>query len=108
MAAKKTTTKKQKMYVIVRCKDAGVHAGTLEKQTKEHLVLSDTRRIWYWNGAASLSEIARFGLNPQKSTSSKISAAVRSNQLRQTDVCEVLECSPEGEASIVGAPVWRA
>lgn len=109
-AKKKTATKKAKTreYVIVRCTKAGVHAGYLEKQTSTHLVLTDSRRIWYWNGAASLSEIAVYGLNPAKSASSKICCKVRRNQLSQDDVCEVIACEPAGQASIDGAPVWRA
>src|SRR5512139_1391967 len=109
MGTKKTNKKQTKReYVIVRCTQAGVHAGYLEKQTKEHVVLTDARRIWYWTGAASLSEIAVYGLNPAKSSASKIAAKVSRIQLRQSDACEVIACQPEGQASVEGAPVWRA
>lgn len=111
MATKKKATKKpakRREYVIVRCTQAGVHAGYLEKQTREHVILSYSRRIWYWNGAATLSEIAVYGLNPAKAASSKIAAKVRRVQLRQSDVCEVLACEAEGQASIEGVATWRA
>ena len=109
MATKKKTKKKvAKQFVIVRCSNAGVHAGYLEKQTSQHVVLTDARRIWYWNGAASLSEIAVYGLNPTKSSASKIAAKVPSVQLRQSDVCEVIVCLPAGRDSIQGQPEWRA
>lgn len=107
-APKKTPNKASEEYVIVRCNNAGVHAGVLVKQTKEHLVLKDARRIWYWNGAASLSEIAVYGLNPAKSASSKIAAKVPRIQLRQSDVCEVIACLPAGRESVDGADEWRA
>lgn len=113
MAAKKKTAKKTAKpkaleYVIVRCTQAGVHAGYLVKQTKEHLTLIDSRRIWYWSGAASISEIAVHGLNPAKSSASKIAAKVPRIQLRQSDVCEVVLCCAEGKASVEGCHVWRA
>ena len=107
----KKTTKKtaEQPYVIVRCTQAGVHAGYLVKQTKEHLILRDSRRIWYWNGAASLSEIAVYGLNPAKSGSSKIAAKLqKSHQLYQRDVCEVIGCTEDGQKCLEGMPEWRA
>jgi len=111
MATKKKATKKpakKREYVIVRCTQGGVHAGYLEKQTRDHVFLVGARRIWYWSGAASLSEIAVYGLNPEKSSASKIAAKVRRVQLRQSDCCEILACEPEGQHSIEGVATWRA
>lgn len=112
MAAKKKSAKKSpkepQEYVIARCRDAGVHAGYLVSTSATHTVLRDARRIWYWTGAASLSEIAVYGLNPQKSQGSKIAAPVKSVRLRDSDICELTVCTDEGRASVTGAPVWRA
>jgi hypothetical protein len=113
MATKKKTARKKpaaakREYVIVRCNNAGVHAGYLKSMTATHVVLEDSRRIWYWSGAASLSEIAVYGLNPAKSSASKIAAKVSSVRLRDGDICEVIACTEEGRASVDGAPVWRA
>lgn len=38
-------------YVIVRCRDAGVHAGVLESHQGRECVLTDSRRLWYWKPA---------------------------------------------------------
>ena len=108
MATKKKPVKKKEEYVIARCRDAGVHAGYLAKTDKSHTVLRDARRIWYWSGAASLSEIAVYGLNPTKSQASKIAAPVKSVRLRDSDICELTVCSEDGRKSVEGAPVWRA
>lgn len=35
-------------YVIVRCRDAGVHTGYLESYNGREAVLTDSRRLWYW------------------------------------------------------------
>ena len=53
---------KKEKYVIVRTYSAGVHAGTLVSQKGKEVVLMNTRRIWYWKGAASLSEMAVSGV----------------------------------------------
>ncbi len=48
-------------YVIVRTYSAGVHAGVLKSKEGKEVVLTDTRRIWYWDGAATLSQLANEG-----------------------------------------------
>lgn len=96
-----------KLYVICRCRDAGVHSGYLESQDDLHVNLVNSRRIWYWNGAASLSELAVYGLNPDK-TGSKIGAKLDRIQLRQTDVCEIIQCCVAGKKCLEEHAEWRA
>ena len=53
---------KKNPYVIIRTVNAGVFAGTLVKRVgSEEVHLKNARRIWYWEGAASLSELAVTG-----------------------------------------------
>jgi hypothetical protein len=49
---------KVKKTVIVRTYTAGVFMGDLESRTGQEVVLTNARRIWYWSGAASLSQLA--------------------------------------------------
>lgn len=83
-------------YVIVRCRDAGVHAGVLESYSGRECVLNESRRLWYWmpnSGAAFLSGVATEGLHP----TSKIGAPVK---VHLTENCEIIECTTRAEASI--------
>ena len=87
-------------YVIVRCKDAGVHAGVLVSHSGRECVLKDSRRLWYWkpaNGQKYLSGVATAGLD----SASKIGAPLSTLYLSEN--CEIIECSPEAEKSIRGA-----
>ena len=89
-------------YVIVRTYSAGVFAGTLESRDGREVELSNARRIWYWDGAASLSELATLGTsNPG---GCKFPAPVALVQL--TEAIEILPVTPEARASIEGVPVW--
>jgi hypothetical protein len=91
-------------FVIVRCHDAGVHAGVLEDYAGRECVLSDARRLWYWkpaNGAAFLSGVAVEGLD---ATASKIGAPIR---VHLTENCEIIACSPKAEKSIREAPSYE-
>lgn len=53
-------------YVIVRTYAAGVFAGTLVKKEGNEVELKDARRLWYWAGASSLSQLAEEGVKRPK------------------------------------------
>lgn len=94
-------------YVICRCTKAGVHAGYLESRNVEgYLTLRDARRVWYWSGAASLSELAVSGAKNVKD--SKIAVPVDRQELLTSDVCEIIHTQAKGAAMLQGAPEWMA
>lgn len=85
-------SKKQKNpYVVVRTFSAGVHIGVLESRHGKEVVLSDARRLWSWQGAKTLSEVATAGV----SAGSRISAAVPLIEL--TEAIEVTHTLPAAE-----------
>ena len=88
----------------MRTDSAGVFAGTLESRKGKEVVLSDARRLWYWDGAASLSEIATRGVS--KPQNCKFPVAVPSVTL--TEAIEILDVLPAGKASIEGVRPWTA
>ena len=94
---------KNKMrYVIVRTFSAGVFAGELVSRKGQEVVLKNARRLWYWAGAASLSELAVRGTsNPG---SCKFPVAVPRVELLQA--IEILDVTNEARKSIEGVPVW--
>lgn len=53
--------------VLIRANAAGVHYGTLVSRDGQEVHLKDARRLWSWNGALSLSEVAMKGVNISQS-----------------------------------------
>ena len=96
-------SKKAGKYVIARTQSAGVFAGNLESRVGQEAVLTDARRLWYWAGAASLSQLAVSGTSSPKAC--KFPVAVPRVELLQ--VIEILDVTPEGESSIKAVPVWE-
>jgi hypothetical protein len=84
-------------YVIVRCKDAGVHAGVLVADSGRTATLKESRRLWYWksNKGSFLSGVARDGLDEE----SKVGGEV---DIHLTETCEIIPCSEIAEKSIRG------
>jgi hypothetical protein len=86
-------------YVVVRCRDAGVHAGVLAAHDGREALLTEARRLWYWkpaNGGMWLSGVANEGLDG----SSKIGAPIT---VHLTETCEIILCAEQAAASIRGA-----
>jgi len=73
---------------IVRCRNAGVHVGTVEQHDEIRLVLSNANRIWRWRGAFTLSEMALNGVNRKEYT--RIAAMLPKIELNHSDVCEII------------------
>ena len=90
-------------YVIVRTYSAGVFAGELEGRNGKEVVLRDARRIWYWDGAASLSQLAMEGTS--KPENCKFPCAVDSITL--TEAIEVIPCTEKAQKSIKGVKRWE-
>lgn len=87
-------------YVIVRCRDAGVHAGVLKAKDGRECELSEARRLWYWkpaNKGAFLSGVATEGLHAD----SKIGAPV---EILLTEDCEIIACTDAAAESIRAQP----
>ena len=91
-------------YVIVRTYSAGVFAGTLVSRDGKEVQLADARRLWYWAGAASLSQLAVSGTSKPKEC--KFPVAVPSVTL--TESIEILDVTPVAETSIKAVPVWQS
>ena len=92
-------------YCIVRTYSAGVFAGWFDRSTsgREGTVYG-ARRIYYWAGAASLSQLANDGTkSPNKC---KFPAAVAEVDLKE--IIEVLPCTTDAMKSIEGVPEWSA
>jgi hypothetical protein len=90
-------------YVIVRTYSAGVFAGELESKNGREIVLLNARRLWYWSGAASLSQLAMEGVkNPDEC---KFPQEV--NRIELLEAIEILDVTKEAEKNIKDVPTWK-
>jgi len=99
-------TKKQTVSdkcVIIRTYSAGVFLGEIVSRTGKEVVLKNARRLWYWDGAASLSQLAVDGTsNPGNC---KFPCEVAEITLLET--IEILSCTDKAVESIRGVPIWK-
>lgn len=85
--------------VIVRCRDAGVHFGTLVMYQNRMVQLKDARRIWRWEGANTLNEVSQNGI-----TGGNISEPVP--EIVLLDACEIIPVT-EQAARVLTTTGWE-
>lgn len=78
---------------IVRTYASGVHFGYLEEFDQENMIahLKNSRRIWNWKGAFTLSEAATHGVDNTSKLATNVEHMI---------VCQVIELIPCTEKSI--------
>jgi len=101
---KKKLSKTKLKYVIVRTYSAGVFAGLLISRKGKEVVMKDARRLWYWKGAATLSQLANDGVKCPDEC--KFPAPVARIEL--TEAIEILDVTPQARKIIKGVPAWSA
>ena len=97
-AAKKPATKSRP--VIVRTYSAGVHYGHLVSRRGREVRLTGSRRIYYWTGALSCSELATRGPGAGSRIGDPISVTL-------TEAIEIIDCSPAAAKAIEAYPRWE-
>ena len=90
-------------YCMVRTKNAGVFAGTVKSREGDEALLTDARRIWYWDGAASLSQLATDGT----SKPSECKFPIPVSEVVLLEVIEIIPITDKAKQSIASVPVWK-
>jgi len=103
LAQNEALTLDGKPYVIIRTRSAGVFAGYLEKREGTESVLLHARRLWYWAGAASLSQLSVDGTS--KPNECKFPCEV--SRVELTETIEVLPVTTKAQESIKNVKIWQ-
>jgi hypothetical protein len=93
----------EKQMYIVRSRGAGVFFAEIVSRNGNEVELANARRLYYWDGAASLSQLAMEGVkNPNKC---RFTMAV--NSCIVMEVVEIIPCSSSAVENINAVPIWK-
>ena len=87
---------------IIRTYSSGVFYGEIEWRKGQEGVIKNFRRIWYWDGAFTLSKLAMDGTS--KPESCKFSCYA--DRLELPNIIEVLHTTEKARKSIEGVKEW--
>lgn len=91
-----------KKKVIVRGDRSGVFFGELVERNGREVKLENCRRLWYWDGAASISQLAING--PTNPGECKFTVTVP--EIEILDAIEIIPCSDKSVKSIESVSAW--
>lgn len=89
--------------VIVRGDRSGVFFGTLAEKDGQEVKLEKCRRLWYWDGAASISQLAVDGV----SAPDNCKFTVTVDEIEILDAIEIIPCTDKAIESIEGVREWK-
>ncbi len=98
-----TVSKYGMPYVMVRTHSAGVFAGYLKERNGKEGILLEARRLWYWKGASSLSQLSVDGVKYPE----ECKFPVEVSQVELTEIIEILPVTQKAQESIKSVPVWK-
>jgi hypothetical protein len=93
------------MYAIIRTYAMGVHVGEVVEKSETRVVLKNTRRIWYWDGACSLSQLALEGTKAPHNC--KFSVELSLNEITSPNGLEIIPVSDQARESIALVKPWK-
>ena len=89
--------------VIVRCDRSGVFAGEIKARNGQEVTMTNARCLWYWEGAASLLQLAAEGVSRPENCK----FTMRVGELTVLDAIEILPCTETAARSIDGVREWK-
>lgn len=89
---------------IVRCNRAGVFYGEIVSQNGQEVEMRNVRNIWYWNGAATVMQLATEGVSKPKDC--KFSVPVDSMVL--LEAIQIIPCTDQAVKSLDDVRPWKA
>lgn len=89
--------------VIIRTENAGVFFGEIKERNGQEAIITNARRLWYWDGAASLSQLAVEGV--KKPENCKFTVTVE--EMMVLGVIEIIPCTEQAVESINAVKIWK-
>ena len=90
-------------YYIIRGDRSGVFFGHIQERNGSEVTISECRRLWYWSGAASLSQLAAEGVKRPRDCKFTLTVP----ELTVLDAIELIPCTSAAVKSILGVPEWK-
>lgn len=94
---------KKKQKYIIRADHAGVFYGEIKERRGSEVDMLNVRRIWYWDGACSLSQLAVEGTKAPDNCKFTVTVPA----ITILGVIEIIPCTDAAMQSIEGVKEWK-
>lgn len=90
-------------YAVIRAKSAGCFVGYIKKQDGMSITLLNARRLWYWDGAFTLSTIAVEGVSKPENCKFPCEVPI----LELNEVIEIIHATDKCKKSIDSVEIYK-
>lgn len=94
---------KKNQYYIVRTVNAGVFFGKIKFINKESILMQDVRKLWYWEGAYAVEELALHGT--KKPNNCRFTVIIPEMEIAEP--VQIIPCTKESVESIQAVEIWQ-
>lgn len=88
-------------YFIVRTDRAGVFFGKIKENKMSSIIMQDVRKIYYWEGAAAVEQIAVDGVNDN----SRLTVTI--DEMEIASPIQIIPCTDKAEKNLKSIKEWR-
>ena len=93
----------KEQFFIIRCYAAGVFFGQIENRKDKEVTLRNARKIWCWDGAAAVEQLAMTG--PKNAHGCKITVQVP--EMTVMEPIQIIPCTQEAVDTITRIAEWK-
>ena len=90
-------------YYIVRTAQAGVFFGKIKEKSHDEITMTDVRKLFYWNGACAVEEIATNGV--ARPDDCKFTVVIP--EMTIADPIQIIPCTDKAVKILTGVSVWK-
>ena len=94
---------KKDQYYIVRAARAGVFFGKIKKMDSNSVTMTDVRKLWYWDGASAVEQIALDGV--RKPENCKFTVTVQEMEIMEP--IQAIPCTSKAADIIKAVREWK-
>ena len=90
-------------YYIVRTNRAGVFFGKIKEQNKDEVTMTDVRKIWYWEGACAVEQLAIDGTKKPRNCNFTVVVP----EMTVAEPIQIIPCTDKAVESLSRVEVWQ-
>lgn len=90
-------------YFIVRADRAGVFFGKIKERNTSEVIMTDVRKLFYWDGACAVEELAMNGT--KKPNNCKFTVEIP--EMVIADPIQVIPCTEKAAQCLKEVRVWK-
>lgn len=90
-------------YYIVRTNRAGVFFGKIKERSASEITMTDVRKIWYWDGACAVEQLALEGTKKPQSCNFTVVVP----EMIIAEPIQIIPCTDKAIESLMGVAIWK-